>query len=111
MVRLILTLTPCVCFAAAIALSNVLESFLKESNEPKASKSANKSISLSLKAMLIGPLALILVIFGWHCAQVTSSSYSSPSVVLAYNDARGNQVIIDDFREAYYWLRQNVFYY
>lgn len=38
---------------------------------------------------------------------MTSSAYSSPSVVLASRNADGSQYIIDDFREAYYWLRQN----
>ena len=39
--------------------------------------------------------------------KVTSSAYSSPSVVLASQNPDGSQHIIDDFREAYYWLRQN----
>ena len=39
--------------------------------------------------------------------QVTSTAYSSPSVVLASRNPDGSQHIIDDFREAYYWLRQN----
>ena len=34
------------------------------------------------------------------------SAYSSPSVVLASHNENGMN-IIDDFREAYYWLRQN----
>jgi dolichyl-diphosphooligosaccharide--protein glycosyltransferase len=42
-----------------------------------------------------------------HCTWVTSNAYSSPSVVLASQNQDGSQHIIDDFREAYYWLRQN----
>ena len=34
-------------------------------------------------------------------------AYSSPSVVMSSQDRQGNRVIQDDFREAYYWLRQN----
>ncbi|KAJ1999322.1 oligosaccharyl transferase stt3 subunit, partial [Coemansia thaxteri] len=45
--------------------------------------------------------------FQWHCSWITSSAYSSPSVVLASRGADGTQHIIDDFREAYYWLRKN----
>ncbi|RIB28023.1 Glycosyltransferase Family 66 protein [Gigaspora rosea] len=48
-----------------------------------------------------------LVIFIWHCTWVTSNAYSSPSIVLASRQADGSQYIIDDFREAYYWLRKN----
>ncbi|KAI6001078.1 glycosyltransferase family 66 protein [Pisolithus orientalis] len=50
-------------------------------------------------AVLVNTLGLLLF-FVVHCTWVTSNAYSSPSVVLA-------QHIIDDFREAYYWLRQN----
>ncbi|KAK2467475.1 hypothetical protein APHAL10511_000330 [Amanita phalloides] len=51
----------------------------------------------------IGMLAFFVV----HCTWVTSNAYSSPSVVLASTNPDGSQHIIDDFREAYYWLRQN----
>ncbi|KAF8334540.1 oligosaccharyl transferase STT3 subunit [Amanita rubescens] len=51
----------------------------------------------------IGMLAFFVV----HCTWVTSNAYSSPSVVLASTSPDGSQHIIDDFREAYYWLRQN----
>ncbi|KAJ6624883.1 oligosaccharyl transferase STT3 subunit [Mycena sp. CBHHK59/15] len=49
----------------------------------------------------------MLSFFVFHCTWVTSTAYSSPSVVLASHNADGSQHIIDDFREAYYWLRQN----
>ncbi|CAL1714410.1 unnamed protein product [Somion occarium] len=49
----------------------------------------------------------MLVFFVWHCTWVTANAYSSPSVVLASQNPDGSQHIIDDFREAYYWLRQN----
>ncbi len=50
---------------------------------------------------------VLLLIFVLHCTFVTSTAYSSPSVVLASRNPDGSQNIIDDFREAYYWLRQN----
>lgn len=49
----------------------------------------------------------MLLFFVVHCTWVTSNAYSSPSVVLSSTGADGSQHIIDDFREAYYWLRQN----
>ncbi|KAJ7493357.1 oligosaccharyl transferase STT3 subunit [Mycena galericulata] len=58
-------------------------------------------------------LAIVLNAFGmlaffvFHCTWATSNAYSSPSVVLASQNPDGSQHIIDDFREAYYWLRQN----
>jgi dolichyl-diphosphooligosaccharide---protein glycosyltransferase len=48
-----------------------------------------------------------LLLFVLHCTWVTSNAYSSPSVVLASRMPDGSQHIIDDYRESYYWLRQN----
>ncbi|KAH7914835.1 glycosyltransferase family 66 protein [Hygrophoropsis aurantiaca] len=57
-------------------------------------------------AVLMNALGLLLF-FVVHCTWVTSNAYSSPSVVLASQGPDGSQNLIDDFREAYYWLRQN----
>ncbi|KAL4063249.1 glycosyltransferase family 66 protein [Scleroderma citrinum] len=57
-------------------------------------------------AVLVNTLGLLLF-FVVHCTWVTANAYSSPSVVLASTSPDGSQHIIDDFREAYYWLRQN----
>ncbi len=37
---------------------------------------------------------------------VTSEAYSSPSIVLISGHGP-HRVVLDDFREAYYWLRHN----
>ncbi|KZV78076.1 STT3-domain-containing protein [Exidia glandulosa HHB12029] len=57
--------------------------------------------------MVLATAVFMLTTFIFHCTWVTSSAYSSPSVVLASRNPDGSQHIIDDFREAYYWLRQN----
>ena len=62
---------------------------------------------LDLRLIIVVFFTSILAIFVLHCTWVTSSAYSSPSVVLASRAADGSQNIIDDFREAYYWLRRN----
>lgn len=51
--------------------------------------------------------AWYLALFVRHSTFVTSTAYSSPSVVLASRLPDGSQYIIDDYREAYYWLRMN----
>lgn len=133
MVRLMLTLTPVVCVAAAMAISSILDSFLAASPpEPNASGSANgtaetaKKVADSVpgglkstkgafvgiynhfsKLLTISSFAMYLLVFVLHCTWVTSNAYSSPSVVLASRMADGSNHIIDDYREAYYWLRQN----
>ncbi|KAG0224026.1 oligosaccharyl transferase stt3 subunit [Actinomortierella wolfii] len=59
------------------------------------------------RMLVVVNLAYFLFVFVWHCTYVTSGSYSSPSIVLATQSADGTPFIIDDFREAYYWLRKN----
>jgi hypothetical protein len=49
----------------------------------------------------------MLMLYVYHCIWVTSEAYSSPSIVLSARAHDGSQVIFDDFREAYYWLRRN----
>lgn len=137
MVRLMLTLTPVVCVAAAMALSQILDTFLVSSQPPppgdgQINGSANGSASVKdkvtaalpeslrstkapvvgiysylSKSLIGGAITSYLLLFVLHCTWVTSNAYSSPSVVLASRLPDGSQHIIDDYREAYYWLRQN----
>ena len=132
MVRLMLTLTPVVCVCAAIATSTLLETFVSapqteapleaEGTEPKSGKKAKGKKSaaptapavvtrgiaaIESRLLVVAVMLLTLISFVLHCTHITSSAYSSPSVVLASSRPDGSSVIIDDFREAYYWLRQN----
>ncbi|GLB41540.1 putative oligosaccharyl transferase STT3 subunit [Lyophyllum shimeji] len=171
MVRLMLTLTPVVCVASAVALSTLLDTFVDPaqpdtvddnqsesgasttsaagsgangatatttataaSTAKKAKKAAaaaepsstlNEILSaasptkkdkkprakgiygLDTRIMVVFNTICMLAFFVSHCTWVTSTAYSSPSVVLASSKPDGSQHIIDDFREAYYWLRQN----
>ncbi|GAA6053100.1 hypothetical protein JCM3770_000384 [Rhodotorula araucariae] len=168
MVRLMLTLTPVVCVAAAVAISSVYETFFDprepdrgsavtvaaaapgtarpvvdeveaiaaaiEGTPSLASKKGKRAAAVGsstpssgaatpdvvdrtprrfgvfgLDARLVPVIAFTFLsfLFVLHCTWVTSSAYSSPSVVLASRAPDGSQNIIDDFREAYYWLRQN----
>jgi dolichyl-diphosphooligosaccharide--protein glycosyltransferase len=134
MVRLMLTLTPVVCVAAALALSRILDAFLVSTQpEPPTEKpaattaaavkeKAASAVSDTLKStqapvvgvysylsksVISGAITAYLLLFVLHCTWVTSNAYSSPSVVLASRMPDGSQHIIDDYREAYSWLRKN----
>jgi dolichyl-diphosphooligosaccharide---protein glycosyltransferase len=63
--------------------------------------------SFDTRVVVVFNAICMLSFFVAHCTWVTSNAYSSPSVVLASQNQDGSQHIIDDFREAYYWLRQN----
>ncbi|KAF8515919.1 glycosyltransferase family 66 protein [Gautieria morchelliformis] len=160
MVRLMLTLTPVVCVAAAMAVSSLLDVYIdptvpdivdqdhdKSKSEdasigaatpskkdrkkaaaaapptngisslftPSSSKTVTKStptqkfgiFGLDTRLAVIGNVLFMMIFFVQHCTWVTSTAYSSPSVVLASRNPDGSQNLIDDYREAYYWLRQN----
>lgn len=42
-----------------------------------------------------------------HAIWATSEAYSSPSIVLSARGRQGERIFFDDYREGYYWLRQN----
>jgi dolichyl-diphosphooligosaccharide--protein glycosyltransferase len=133
MVRLMLTLTPIVCVAAALAMSHVLDTYLLVSSpaEPTTQNGSTEGNNVSTKpaktgdslrsmrnpfvgiysvvskSVITSMTTAYLLLFVLHCTWVTSNAYSSPSVVLASRMPDGSQHIIDDYREAYYWLRQN----
>ncbi|KAG8778141.1 oligosaccharyl transferase stt3 subunit [Ceratobasidium sp. 428] len=128
MVRLMLTLTPVVCISAAMAISTLLDTYIdpeepdapaeptakdatpSDTNNKPASKRTGKKTGvwgLDTRLAVVGNTVFLMLVFVLHCTWVTSNAYSSPSVVLASRGPDGSQNIIDDFREAYYWLRMN----
>ncbi|CAG9540143.1 unnamed protein product [Cercopithifilaria johnstoni] len=137
MVRLMLTLTPVVCILSGIAFSYTYERYLlvndgdqsksvnnDEENQHlydkvgKGRKSGSwtnqavlendeMSIGMNARSIVSVVLVLMLLMFVVHCTYVTSNAYSHPSVVLQSHSSNGGREIMDDFREAYYWLRKN----
>ncbi len=135
MVRLMLTLTPVVCVSAAMAIASIFQTFLdpvepsvseesvaaalEDAGEGKEAKKAKKAAASKMRRSSPGIFGLdtrlvptltftaFALTFVLHSTWVTSTAYSSPSVVLASRNADGSQNLIDDFREAYYWIRQN----
>ncbi|KAK4048360.1 oligosaccharyl transferase stt3 subunit [Microbotryomycetes sp. JL221] len=99
--------------------SSLVNSDAEDESTPVNSKTSKKPATAKRKKSVAGiyhfdsrvaPVLAFVTIAGMfvlHCTWVTSTAYSSPSVVLASRNPDGSQNIIDDFREAYYWLRQN----
>ncbi|KAI2653191.1 Dolichyl-diphosphooligosaccharide--protein glycosyltransferase subunit STT3B [Labeo rohita] len=134
MVRLMLTLTPVVCVLSAVCFSSVFERYLGDEfkqDDPPAEDAADEDdrrnsgslydkagklrkhqvceegLGSNIRSLVIVLLLLLLLMFTVHCTWVTSNAYSSPSVVLASYNHDGSRSILDDFREAYYWLQLN----
>ena len=111
MVRLMLTLTPCVCVLAAIAFSRLFELYLKEEDgggnkdvdeadgdkngrlydkagkirkmKHEQKKQDNEGLGVNIRSIVIVAVLMMLMMFAVHCTWVTSNAYSSPSIVLA----------------------------
>lgn len=85
-------------------------------NEPKdnrgggfqmSGKGKFKSLDWITKCLIAGPIVYHLIHYVYHSVWMTQMAYSSPSVIISSRNAEGKEVIIDDFRDAYYWLRRN----
>uniref|UniRef100_A0A7E4ZSY5 Dolichyl-diphosphooligosaccharide--protein glycosyltransferase subunit STT3A n=1 Tax=Panagrellus redivivus TaxID=6233 RepID=A0A7E4ZSY5_PANRE len=128
MVRLMLVLAPIMCILGGIAINGILVGYMRNVEEPPAANAptTTKQAAASAKGrrtnqvgdnnypyksevahFVIGLVTVLLLTYVFHCTWVTSEAYSSPSIVLAARGGHGGRVIFDDFREAYYWLRQN----
>ncbi|XP_044184415.1 dolichyl-diphosphooligosaccharide--protein glycosyltransferase subunit STT3A [Acropora millepora] len=113
MVRLMLVLAPVACILSGISVSTVLTTYMKNLDisrrERKTSKKTDPSypIKNEVATAMVALMSLLLITYTFHCTWVTSEAYSSPSIVLSAKQHDGSRVIFDDFREAYYWLRQN----
>jgi dolichyl-diphosphooligosaccharide---protein glycosyltransferase len=128
MVRLMLVLAPGVCVLGGIAVSEVFSTQFRVLRESESAAGATSSGAASSAAsgasktkkvgtytkanngkVALTAIALVTLMLGTyalHCTWVTSEAYSSPSIVLAAKGSSGRH-IFDDFREAYFWLRQN----
>ncbi|GAB0489980.1 hypothetical protein MMPV_001207 [Pyropia vietnamensis] len=85
----------------------------EDSGSPSPSPSGSSFDSLppthrrDVAAIMVLGTIVLLILYVRHCVWVTSEAYSSPSVVLSARGRDGERIFFDDYREAYYWLRQN----
>ena len=118
MVRLLLVLAPAVCILSAIGLSETLHRFTRHISNYREWSAYNSNPSDKKKKPEYGyplELAIIVIIFVAgacvyyinHCVWVAAEAYSSPTVIMSSKGQGGERRIIDDYREAYYWLRMN----
>lgn len=113
MVRLMLVLAPVMCILSGIAVSAMLSTYMKQVDpnknvDKKAKKlESNFVMKSEIATVFVGLMTFLLITYTFHCTWVSSEAYSSPSIVLSARTHDGSQIIFDDFREAYYWLRMN----
>lgn len=109
MVRLMLTLSPVVCVCGGIVVGRLFSLYLdfKQFVVSKAEKSNGAIFTALSQLAVLSSMLFYLYFYVQHCTWVNSNAYSSPSVVLSTRGMDGSSMLIDDYREAYYWLRMN----
>lgn len=120
MIRLLLVVAPAMCVLSGIGVSNLVRDIMKllitrRPAHPARGQSPQPSESVIFTALRYAFAIAALIFIGFmvarfmfHGSLVGADVYSSPSVILSNRDyTTGNKMIIDDFREAYYWVRQN----
>ncbi|GLD93804.1 hypothetical protein PINS_up002409 [Pythium insidiosum] len=111
MVRLMLTLAPIACILGAIGISSTLRKFMGILRRPSSfvlKKNSAQEVPVPLALSVVGGLLILLLSYTFHATYVSSMAYSSPSIVIeAGRTHTGERVNFDDYREAYFWLRQN----
>ena len=80
---------------------------LNDTQSTAKQSSSDFRMSGQLVLIFLLVLSTTLVSFVLHSVWVGAEAYASPSIILANKDRYGNKHIIDDFREAYYWMRMN----
>lgn len=62
-------------------------------------------IPVDAAVMLMVFLFSTMTGYVYHSTMLGSEAYSSPSIILSGRRNDGSRYIIDDFREAYYWIK------
>ncbi|CAJ0583241.1 unnamed protein product, partial [Mesorhabditis spiculigera] len=111
MVRLMLVLAPVMCIIGGIALNAALSPAMKalhETEKPAVGKKAQEKAQQNpfkeyISLLIGGGIMLFSISYVTHCTWVAAEAYSSPSIVLGSRKG----FMLDDYREAYSWLREN----
>jgi dolichyl-diphosphooligosaccharide--protein glycosyltransferase len=95
--------------SASVAGGTAPTADTKDTKDRKASAgTTDTSLSPSLSVMVLIGATTLLLTFSYHANYVSSIAYSSPSIVIdAGKTSDGRRIMFDDYREAYFWLRQN----
>jgi len=68
----------------------------------------SRLLPVDVSVAIITFLMLIMCNQVYHSTLLAAEAYSSPSIIMAHRTESGEgRMIVDDYREAYYWLKQN----
>lgn len=72
-----------------------------------SAKGKFKKLDWITRTLIVAPVLYHMFHYVYHSVWITQMAYSSPSVIISSRTPDGRELIIDDFREAYYWMRRN----
>lgn len=136
MIRLMLVLAPVTCIIAAIGITEILrkavksiriyltsgqedstaavgESWFGSGDDKKKDKAVKPKLTNKRRIPFDSAVVIVLFIiftlqsYIYHSTLLGAEAYSSPSIIMSGRRQDGSRYIIDDYREAYYWLKQN----
>lgn len=113
MIRLLLVLSAAASCLAGVAASTLLSSMITKLRTKATWDPSSFRTEGTHRVSKLVAIGGVLLLFSWcytyvcHCTFMSSMAYSSPSIVMSGKKQDGTKLIQDDFREAYYWLRQN----
>jgi dolichyl-diphosphooligosaccharide--protein glycosyltransferase len=70
-------------------------------------KKKKNSLPVDIAITMMVFLLLFLQNQVYHSTILAAEAYASPSIIMSSRKHDGGKVIIDDYREAYYWLKMN----
>ena len=77
----------------------------KQSNPTYRFKSIKPRIPFDAACLIVVFLMFTLSNYIYHSTMLASEAYSSPSIIMSSRRSDGSRFIIDDYREAYYWIK------
>ena len=98
---------------SSAAIGDGYSSMFDESSPKKKEKYVPKSVKpksripVDSAIMIIVFMLFTLKNYIYHSTMLASEAYSSPSIIMSGRRNDGTRYIIDDYREAYYWIKQN----
>ena len=112
MIRLLLVLAPAVCVLAGIGVGELVRKVRKSFKEQFSPRDPPLMTQKAVLPWEIGALVLVgvLVIVGqyiFHSTHISAENMSNPQIIVEAGKINGRQQVIDDYREAYYWLKHN----
>jgi len=116
MTRLMLILAPAACILAAIGVSHIWGKAAKAIRLAIIGKKVAEDAPIQPKRRLTVELAfsvivvsfLILKLYIYHSMESAAFAFSNPVFVSDWGrKPDGSRIINDEFRESYYWLKQN----